>query len=419
MLQQKQMLEDATWSHPGLKQFLHDEGIDSADDERDIDADTVDLVRVFQDILDRLRDRPIHSIDEDSVTVAQMIDFVKRRLLMEDHPISLRKLLQNTKSERALICTFLAMLELVRLQAILLRQAEQLGDILIKKTDNFEQVLAEQAQIRDDWAKPQPHLRYSKSSDHSSRSTPCAPTYVSCTRINLTALVVSLPVPNPDKPWPIRAVIITTFEIGNDTGDIPGEFQFWVEREHLDRDPRLPRRRDTPAAHPLRTNKDHTVLGIVSGTTLVNATASMMALGLDPRFDLTHAYILINGIAGVDPNIASIGSAAWADYVVNDVAREIDPREAPRLALRLLPHRRPRPEPATVTEPPGPAPTSTPSTRNSPPGPTRRPKTSPSATTPPSPPSAPASPTTPMRSSRPSSCSATPSPATTTGTARS
>jgi segregation and condensation protein A len=152
MLQQKQLLEDATWTHPGLKAFLHDEGIDSAETEREIDADTVDLVRVFQDILERLRNRPVHSIDEDSVTVAQMIDFVKRRLLMEDRPVSLRKMLQNTKSERALICTFLAMLELVRLQAILLRQAEQLGDILIKKTDDFEQVLNEQAQIRDDWS---------------------------------------------------------------------------------------------------------------------------------------------------------------------------------------------------------------------------------------------------------------------------
>jgi purine nucleoside permease len=126
------------------------------------------------------------------------------------------------------------------------------------------------------------------------------------------------------KPWPIRAVIVTTFEIGADTGDTPGEFQYWVEREHLDQAVEFP-----GGVHPLRTNAEHTVLGMVSGTTLVNATASMMALGLDPRFDLTHAYFLINGIAGVDPHVASIGSAAWADYVVGDVAREIDPREAP------------------------------------------------------------------------------------------
>jgi purine nucleoside permease len=126
------------------------------------------------------------------------------------------------------------------------------------------------------------------------------------------------------RPWPVRAVIVTTFEIGNDTGDVPGEFQFWVEREHLDEVVDFP-----GGVHPLRTNADHTVLGMVSGTTLVNATASMMALGLDPRFDLTHAYFLINGIAGVDPQVASIGSAAWASYVIGDVAREIDGKDMP------------------------------------------------------------------------------------------
>jgi purine nucleoside permease len=125
-------------------------------------------------------------------------------------------------------------------------------------------------------------------------------------------------------PWPIRAVIVTTFEVGSDTGDVPGEFQLWVEREHLNETLDFP-----GGVHAIRTNADHTVLGIVSGTTLVNATASLMALGLDPRFDLTRAYWLINGIAGVDPHDASIGSAAWASYVVSDVAREIDAREIP------------------------------------------------------------------------------------------
>lgn len=126
------------------------------------------------------------------------------------------------------------------------------------------------------------------------------------------------------KPWPIRAVIVATFEIGNDTGDTPGEFQLWVEREHLDEVVEFP-----GGVHPLRTNRDHTVLGMVSGTTLVNATASMMALGLDSRFDLTRAYWLLNGIAGVDPKVASMGSAAWSSFVINDVARQIDARDAP------------------------------------------------------------------------------------------
>jgi segregation and condensation protein A len=151
MLQQKQMLEDASWSQPGLKQFLEDEGITSSEADREIDATTIDLVSAMADVFRRALARPIHEIDEDTVTVAQMIDYVRRRLLLEDKPISLRKLLHNTKSERSLICTFLAMLELVRLQAILLRQPEQQGDILIKKTVHFEQVFADQPIVRDDW----------------------------------------------------------------------------------------------------------------------------------------------------------------------------------------------------------------------------------------------------------------------------
>jgi segregation and condensation protein A len=98
-----------------------------------------------------MRERPVLNVDEDSVTVAQMIDYVKRRLLMEDKPISLRRLLHNTHTERSLICMFLAMLELVRLQAVLLHQPKILGDILVKKAEAFDQVFADQAQLRDDW----------------------------------------------------------------------------------------------------------------------------------------------------------------------------------------------------------------------------------------------------------------------------
>ena len=155
MLMQKQQIEEATWSNPGMRAFLKEqagpEGAANPDLEQEIAADTVDLVRVFQDVLERLRERPVLNVDEESVTVAQMIDYVKRRLLMEDRPVSLRRLLHSTHSERALICMFLAMLELVRLQAVLLHQPTQLGDILIKKTDGFDQVFEEQARLRDDW----------------------------------------------------------------------------------------------------------------------------------------------------------------------------------------------------------------------------------------------------------------------------
>jgi segregation and condensation protein A len=154
MLLQKQQIEEATWTNPGMKNFRRDTqqaGAEELSLDQEIAADTVDLVRVFQDILNRLRERPVLDVDEDSVTVAQMIDYVKRRLMMEDKPVSLRRLLHNTHTERALICMFLAMLELVRLQAVLLHQPVMQGDILIKKTESFDQVMTDQTQTRDDW----------------------------------------------------------------------------------------------------------------------------------------------------------------------------------------------------------------------------------------------------------------------------
>jgi segregation and condensation protein A len=147
MLQQKQMMEAASWSNPGNSEFKDDEGA-----EPEIAADTVDLVRVFREILERARNRPVLDVAEDTVTVGQMIRFLGRRLMMEDKPIALRKLLSHTRSERALIAMFLALLELVRLQAVLLRQDRQFSEIFIKKHASFESVMDEGlANARDDW----------------------------------------------------------------------------------------------------------------------------------------------------------------------------------------------------------------------------------------------------------------------------
>ncbi|MGA9586675.1 MAG: segregation/condensation protein A [Terracidiphilus sp.] len=138
MLQQKQMLEAATWSNPGVREFK-----DDAAAEPEIAADTVDLVRIFRDILERARKRPTFNLQDDSITVGQMIQFLTRRLSMEDRPLALRKLLSHTKSSRALVAMFLALLELVRLQAILLRQDRAFSEIFIKKSTGFDAVVNE------------------------------------------------------------------------------------------------------------------------------------------------------------------------------------------------------------------------------------------------------------------------------------
>jgi len=146
MLLQKQQIEEAVVSNPSLKEFKDDEGA-----EPELVADVVDLVRTFQQILERAKNRPILQVDEETVTVAQMVELFRRRLLMEDRPIRLKRLLQHLQSRNALICAFLALLELVRLQAVLLRQDKVFGDILIKKHEMFDSILGEAPAVKDDW----------------------------------------------------------------------------------------------------------------------------------------------------------------------------------------------------------------------------------------------------------------------------
>ena len=148
MLHAKQQIEEATWTNPGIREFRDAEGT-----EPEIAADTIDLVRVFQEILNRAKSRPVLEVEEDTATVGQMIDFIRRRLVMEDKPIALSKLLAGTKSRSSLIAMFLALLELVRLQAILLRQDRNFSEIFVKKHEQFEEALNERmSQIRDDWS---------------------------------------------------------------------------------------------------------------------------------------------------------------------------------------------------------------------------------------------------------------------------
>lgn len=123
-----------------------------------------------------------------------------------------------------------------------------------------------------------------------------------------------------DAPIAIRVIVVANFENGADSGDAPGEYQNWVEREHLDE--QVPVR---GAANVLRRNKD----GLYGFITRQGA-ADLCALILDPHFDLHKTYWLFTGISGVDPRVASVGSAAWARWVVNgDPLREIDDRTVP------------------------------------------------------------------------------------------
>ena len=139
-------------------------------------------------------------------------------------------------------------------------------------------------------------------------------------------LLVSLSVVSAARPRPIavKVVVVAMFEVGADTGDTPGELQYWVERDHLDRVYPL-----AAGCHALRMNGEGE-MAVLTGQGTAHAAATIMALGLDPRFDLSRAYWIVAGIAGASPERASLGSAVWARWVVDgDMGYEIDAREMP------------------------------------------------------------------------------------------
>ena len=143
----------------------------------------------------------------------------------------------------------------------------------------------------------------------------CAVLYVSPTQ---------LPAGEAAHPMVVKVAVITMYEIGAYTGDRPGEYQFWVEREQLDHVIPFPF-----GPHDLRHN-DNGLLGVCTGPGVGNAAMVITALGLDERFDFTRTYWVVSGIAGGDPADVSIGSAAWAEWVVDgDLTHSIDSREVP------------------------------------------------------------------------------------------
>ncbi len=122
---------------------------------------------------------------------------------------------------------------------------------------------------------------------------------------------------------PVKVIIVTMFERGTPHDDDPGELELWVKKEKL-----------TPIPFPtgktdLYVNRNG-LLAVLTGMGATNAASTVMALGCDPRFDLSKTYWIVAGIAGVDPLDASIGSAAWARYVVDgDIMHEVDSSETP------------------------------------------------------------------------------------------
>lgn len=139
MLHQKRQIEEVVWSNPQIDRFL----ADSAEDGPGLDVTIYDLVRTLQTILERAKTRPTFEVAGEDVTIPDMIRYLRNtlRALPAKEGVSATELFERQRSRRAMICLFLAILEMVRLRAISLRQSEAFSDIDIRRHEDFDSVM--------------------------------------------------------------------------------------------------------------------------------------------------------------------------------------------------------------------------------------------------------------------------------------
>src|SRR5262252_2709546 len=118
MLQQKRMIEENVWSNPQIKAFV------SEDDDPGLAITLFDLVKAFGEMLERAKNRPVYEVESADVTVADMIHYLKARFVetAADKPVYILRIFEQQRSRRAMIALFLAVLEMVRMQAVVVAQ---------------------------------------------------------------------------------------------------------------------------------------------------------------------------------------------------------------------------------------------------------------------------------------------------------
>jgi segregation and condensation protein A len=140
MLQQKRIIEEAAWSNPQMQSFV------DQDESPGLSVTLFDLVKTFQTVLERGKNRPTYEIGKEDVTVPDMIRYLRAMLdqVGRNESISAVELFEQQRSKRAMLCLFLAILELVKRQAVVLQQTDAFGEIAIRRSESFDDAFSEQ-----------------------------------------------------------------------------------------------------------------------------------------------------------------------------------------------------------------------------------------------------------------------------------
>jgi segregation and condensation protein A len=140
MLQQKRIIEENVWSNPQMKEFAAEE------DNPGLAVGLFDLIKAFGDVIERARTRPVYEVQDEEISIGDMVLHVRSLLLSigkdatkKDKPLFILRVMQQQRSRRAMICLFLAVLEMVKSQSVVILQADLFGEIALAKGELFEE----------------------------------------------------------------------------------------------------------------------------------------------------------------------------------------------------------------------------------------------------------------------------------------
>lgn len=135
MLHERGQLEEHVWTKPDRSLY------EGGETQGELVVSLVDLVRVFQSVLERRAQRRDIELQHDEFTVPMMMERLRERLA-EGGAVKLVEFFEGCPTRRAMIAAFLAVLELARLGAAIVVQEETFGEILLRKHQMFDVVFS-------------------------------------------------------------------------------------------------------------------------------------------------------------------------------------------------------------------------------------------------------------------------------------
>jgi chromatin segregation and condensation protein Rec8/ScpA/Scc1 (kleisin family)/uroporphyrinogen-III synthase len=134
MLQQKRIIEENVWSNPQMKHFV------SENEDPGLAVGLFDLIKAFGEVLERVKTRPVIEIQDEEISIGDMVLHVRSLLdaAKKDKPVFILRVMEQQRSRRAMICLFLAVLEMVKSQSVVILQSDLFGEIALAKGERFE-----------------------------------------------------------------------------------------------------------------------------------------------------------------------------------------------------------------------------------------------------------------------------------------